>query len=182
MNRISARALAWMPLMIPVMVALAQAPVAVAQTAAPAGDAAQPAVPEIVVTAQFRQERLQSTPIAITAMSGAMLQARSQSSLADIASQAPSVTLKSQSAVYGPALGANIRGIGQYERIPGYALANARISWKNPNHDLEIAAEVTNLFDRYYYSTVFDNTASAGYATAQPGRPREVALTVRKSF
>lgn len=76
------------------------------------------AVADIVVTAQFRQQSLQDTPIAITAISGTTLQARSQTNLAEIASQAPSVTLKSQSAVFGPALGANIRGIGQYDPNP----------------------------------------------------------------
>ncbi|MEO0032784.1 MAG: hypothetical protein RIS94_2542 [Pseudomonadota bacterium] len=70
----------------------------------------------------------------------------------------------------------------EYERIPGYTMANARLTWRNTARDLEISAEVTNLFDKYYFETVFDNTASAGYATQQPGRPREWALTVRKSF
>ena len=75
-------------------------------------------VGEIVVTAQFREQNLQETPIAITAMTGEMLEARSQTDLASIASQAPSVTLKSQSSAFGPALGANIRGVGQFDPSP----------------------------------------------------------------
>ena len=49
--------------------------------------------------------------------------------------------------------------------------------------DLEISAEVTNLFDKYYLLTLFDLTvAGAGVASAQPGRPREWAVTVKKKF
>jgi iron complex outermembrane receptor protein len=73
---------------------------------------------EIVVTAQFRSQRLQDTPLAITAVSGAMLDARSQTSIAQITNQAPSVTLKTNSASYGPSLAANIRGVGQFDFHP----------------------------------------------------------------
>jgi len=73
---------------------------------------------EIVVTAQFREQSLQETPIAITAVTGDMLEARSQTDLSEITNQAPSVTLKSQSAAFGPALGANIRGVGQFDPSP----------------------------------------------------------------
>jgi iron complex outermembrane receptor protein len=73
---------------------------------------------EIVVTAQFREQNLQDTPIAITAVSGAMLEARSQTSVQDVANQAPSVTLKPQGATFGPALGASIRGVGQFDFNP----------------------------------------------------------------
>ncbi|MDB5717278.1 MAG: TonB-dependent receptor-like protein, partial [Sphingomonas bacterium] len=69
-------------------------------------------------TAQFREQNLQDTPIAITAVSGAMLEARSQTSVQDIANQAPSVTLKPQGATFGPALGASIRGVGQFDFNP----------------------------------------------------------------
>jgi len=30
--------------------------------------------------------------------------------------------------------------------IPGYTIANARLTWRNEDGDLSIAAEVTNLF------------------------------------
>ncbi len=68
---------------------------------------------EIVVTAQFREQNLQDTPLAITAVNAEMLEARSQTSIQDVANQAPSVTLKPQGAAFGPSLGANIRGVGQ---------------------------------------------------------------------
>ena len=73
---------------------------------------------EIVVTAQFRQQNLQDTPIAITAVNAAMLEARSQTDISQVANQAPSVTLKPQGAAYGPSLGANIRGVGQFDFNP----------------------------------------------------------------
>ncbi|MEH3108364.1 MAG: TonB-dependent receptor [Sphingomonas fennica] len=75
-------------------------------------------VEEIVVTAQFREQNLQDTPLAITAVSGAMLEARSQTDISQVAAQAPSVTLKPQGSQYGAALSANIRGIGQFDFNP----------------------------------------------------------------
>jgi len=94
----------------------AQATQDAAPEAAQAGNAGQ--VEEIVVTAQFRAQNLQNTPLAITAVSGAMMEARSQTSIASVADQAPSVTLKPQGAAYGPSLGASIRGIGQFDFNP----------------------------------------------------------------
>jgi iron complex outermembrane receptor protein len=68
-------------------------------------------------------------------------------------------------------------------RIDGYTLANARLTWANADKDLEISGEVTNLVDKYYFLTIFDLTvANAGFSTGQPGRPREWALTVKKKF
>jgi iron complex outermembrane receptor protein len=72
----------------------------------------------IVVTAQFREQNLQDTPLAITAINAAMLESRSQTDISQVANQAPSVTLKPQGAAYGPSLGANIRGVGQFDFNP----------------------------------------------------------------
>ena len=67
--------------------------------------------------------------------------------------------------------------------IPGYTIANARLTWRNEDGDLSIAAEVTNLFDKYYYLSINDqSTGGQGYTNAQPGRPREWAVTVKKQF
>jgi len=68
-------------------------------------------------------------------------------------------------------------------RVDAYTVANARLTWANQDKDLEISAEVTNLFDKYYFLSVFDLTlAGAGFVTAQPARPREWAVTVKKRF
>jgi iron complex outermembrane receptor protein len=94
---------------------LASAP-ALAQDAAETAPAATGT--EIVVTAQFREQALQDTPLAITAVNSEMLEARSQTNISEITAQAPSVTLKPQGAAFGPALGASIRGVGQYDFNP----------------------------------------------------------------
>jgi iron complex outermembrane receptor protein len=67
----------------------------------------------IVVTAQFREQDLQDTPIAITALNAEMIEARGHEDLADIGSSAPNVTLREAPATYGPAVVAYIRGVGQ---------------------------------------------------------------------
>ena len=63
--------------------ALAQAAPSPAPAPTPAAGEAQTSQgDEIVVTAQFREQNLQDTPLAITAVSGAMLEARSQTNIA----------------------------------------------------------------------------------------------------
>ena len=67
--------------------------------------------------------------------------------------------------------------------LPAITLANARLTWRNDAEDWQVSAEVTNLFKEYYYLTTFDlRGAGAGFAKAAPGRPREWALTVKKTF
>jgi iron complex outermembrane recepter protein len=73
---------------------------------------------EVVVTAQFREQSLQTTPLSITAISGDLLELRSQTNIAEVASQAPNVTLKPQGAAFGPSMGASIRGVGQFDFNP----------------------------------------------------------------
>jgi iron complex outermembrane recepter protein len=68
---------------------------------------------EIIVTAQFREQKLQDTPLSITAVDAELLESRNQTDLAAIANQAPNVTLNSMGGAYGASLGASIRGIGQ---------------------------------------------------------------------
>ncbi len=70
---------------------------------------------EVVVTAQFREQRLQDTPIAITAVNAEMLEARGQTSIADVAAQAPNVSLRPQPQNGGSGLIAFIRGVGQVD-------------------------------------------------------------------
>lgn len=72
---------------------------------------------EVVVTAQFREQRLQDTPIAITAVNAEMLEARNQTSLSTVAAQAPNVILMETGGAFGPGVSARIRGIGQTDYI-----------------------------------------------------------------
>ncbi len=75
---------------------------------------------EVFVTAQFRKQSVQETPIAITAVTGDMLEARIQTNIFEVSRQAPNVTLTPQGQAWGPAMVAFIRGVGQSDFI--YAL------------------------------------------------------------
>lgn len=86
---------------------------AAAQSDDPAATADDNQNGDIVITAQFREQRLQDAPLAITAITGEMLEARGQTSIADVGDQAPNVTLRQAPATYGPAVVAYIRGVGQ---------------------------------------------------------------------
>src|SRR5258708_647175 len=71
------------------------------------------ALQEVVVTAEFRKEKLQETPIAITAVNAEAMEQRNMTNLIDIANVAPNVTMFENSAAYGKTNAAFIRGIGQ---------------------------------------------------------------------
>ena len=76
-----------------VLFALAAIGYAIAAPAQTTGETAGQ-LEEIVVTAQFREQKLQDTPLAITAISAAMLEERGQDNIVEIAAQAPNVTLR----------------------------------------------------------------------------------------
>jgi iron complex outermembrane recepter protein len=69
---------------------------------------------DIIVTAQFREQRLQDTPIAITAISGEAIENKGLNSVVDIAAEAPNVTMSQGGAAFSGAA-VFIRGIGQYD-------------------------------------------------------------------
>lgn len=103
-----------------VLGALICAPALHAQSAPTSQAAAgQPELAEVVVTAQFHSQTAQTTPLSLTALSGAALQARGQTTVDQIAAEAPNVTLEPTPAVMGPAIGAYIRGVGQSDSTPG---------------------------------------------------------------
>ncbi len=91
---------------------------AAAQNSAPKADAANAPVTqlqEVVVTAQFRGENLQKTPLAITAINSKMLDARGQVNVTDIAANAPNITITPGDASFGPTPVISIRGIGAHD-------------------------------------------------------------------
>ena len=96
-----------------VALGLAAGSPAQAQQAGAADSANQ--VGEVVVTAQFRSQNIQKTPLAITAVNAQMLEARSQTNVSDVANRAPSVTLTTAGGGLGgsQATAINIRGVGQ---------------------------------------------------------------------
>jgi iron complex outermembrane receptor protein len=63
-------------------------------------------------------------------------------------------------------------------KVDSYTLVNARLTYRSPDEDWSVALEATNLFDKFYFLNKF----ATFYVNGQPGRPREVALTVRKRF
>lgn len=89
--------------------------IAVAATAFSSTNATGQALEEIIVTAQFTETNLQSTPIAITALTANELDARSFTNIADVAKIAPNVAFEKSASGYGNAVSAYIRGIGQYD-------------------------------------------------------------------
>lgn len=69
---------------------------------------------EIIVTAQFRGQNLQETPLAITAVDSALMEARNQTNVEQVAQRAPSVSFSAGGQGGGSQTAAvNIRGIGQ---------------------------------------------------------------------
>ena len=59
---------------------------------------------EVVVTAQFRSENVQQTPLAITAVDAEAIAARGQTSVTEIAQDAPSVQLNQEAGAFGPSM------------------------------------------------------------------------------
>jgi iron complex outermembrane receptor protein len=76
------------------------------------------AIEEVVVTAQMREQGVQDVPLAITAVSGDMLEARGQTNLREISAQIPNVWLQQNPAGQGNSMRAFIRGVGQSDQSP----------------------------------------------------------------
>ena len=68
---------------------------------------------EVTVTARYRAEGLEKTPISITALTGDELTQRGIVNVADLSATIPSTTLTKEGAQGGSALVAYIRGLGQ---------------------------------------------------------------------
>jgi iron complex outermembrane receptor protein len=91
-----------------------------------AGEEEATVVDSVIITAQFRDQALQDVPISVTAVSADLLEARSQTNIAEVANQAPNVTLRPAGGAFGPALASYIRGVGQgdfnYALEPGVGM------------------------------------------------------------
>jgi iron complex outermembrane receptor protein len=68
---------------------------------------------EVVVTAQYRAESLQQTPIAITAVTAADIEARGFTNSSDVAYAVPNASFRPAQAAFGKTQTAYIRGVGQ---------------------------------------------------------------------
>ena len=92
---------------------LTVAPAAWSQTTASTAEPADTGLAEIIVTAQYRAEPLQQTPIAITAISSEDIQARGFTNSSDIGYMVPNASLRPAQAAFGKTQTAFIRGVGQ---------------------------------------------------------------------
>jgi iron complex outermembrane recepter protein len=92
---------------------------AAAMLAAGAGTAAAqestPGIETVVVTAQFTEQNIQATPLAITAVTGEELTNRGIADLSDLQSSVPGLTLNKTPTAFGSGVQTYIRGIGQYD-------------------------------------------------------------------
>jgi iron complex outermembrane recepter protein len=101
-----------------VLVGQAMAEEQTVTTPTPAAQASDADLQEVVVTAQFRRQNLQQTPLAITAITAAQLEARGESNLVDVSTEAPNVNLRETGGAFGPGMSASIRGVGQADFDP----------------------------------------------------------------
>ncbi|HEY8521625.1 MAG TPA: TonB-dependent receptor [Gammaproteobacteria bacterium] len=68
---------------------------------------------EVIVTARYREESIQTTPISISAFSGEDLEFRNIENLADIGSVVPNAYFRTNSSSYGPSYTIGLRGLNQ---------------------------------------------------------------------
>ncbi|HSG32931.1 MAG TPA: TonB-dependent receptor, partial [Sphingomonadaceae bacterium] len=67
--------------------------------------------------------------------------------------------------------------------VEGRFLGNVRLGYSAPEDDWEIALEVDNVFDKYYFLSKSDVTSnSLGVVTGVPGLPRTWAVSVTKNW
>jgi iron complex outermembrane receptor protein len=89
------------------------------QPSTPVGDADRAGLQDIVVTATRQATNVQSTPIAITAVTAETLQVRGINSTADLSGTVPNATFRKSFGAFGPGVSAFIRGIGQSDTSLG---------------------------------------------------------------
>ncbi len=70
-------------------------------------------LPEIVITSRFRAENIQTTPIAITALTADQLQVRSIENVADLGLAVPNAFFRKNVSNYGPNGTIGLRGVNQ---------------------------------------------------------------------
>ncbi len=96
---------------------LAALPAAGGAALAADASASDAGVGEVVVTAEFRETKLQKTPLAISAITGQALEARGETNVTDIARTVPNTVISPLGAGWGSTLAAFIRGVGLGDNI-----------------------------------------------------------------
>jgi iron complex outermembrane recepter protein len=111
------------------------------------------------------------------------LGAQYEADLGEYGSITPRIDINRQNRVPGNVLRPTVGSPADlFGKVPGYTLANARLTWRNEDKDLDVSFEVQNLFDKYYFRSKFDLSTLAGSILGTPGQPREFAVTVKKKF
>lgn len=89
----------------------------------------------------------------------------------------PRVDYVHQSAMYIAAVNLPVN------RVDGYGLVNARLTWESMDATWQAALGVTNLADKFYYINKYDRAAAPYFVVnGQPGRPREWFITLTRKF
>src|SRR5688572_16348788 len=70
---------------------------------------------EIIVTARYREERLQEIPIAISAVNAEQIEMRAFTTAYEVGYTVPNASFRPAQAAYGNTMTAYIRGVGQYD-------------------------------------------------------------------
>ena len=97
------------------LAASALSSLAATQALAAQGD--EGGIEEVVVSAQFREQRLQNTPIAITAFTAENLEARGIDNVTDLDAFVPNTIIQPLGAGWGATMAAFIRGVGLGDNI-----------------------------------------------------------------
>jgi iron complex outermembrane receptor protein len=76
---------------------------------------------------------------------------------------------------------------GMDNKVPGYALVNARIGYMPDDGSWDLALSAENLFDKFYWYTLGPARSTltglpADNRTGSPARGREIALSFRRNF
>jgi iron complex outermembrane receptor protein len=70
-----------------------------------------------------------------------------------------------------------------YNRVAGYTLFNAHLTWQPPRDNWQIGVQVLNFTDKVYYLSVFDLTAAgAGSVSGNVAPPLEVDVEFQHRF
>jgi iron complex outermembrane receptor protein len=69
-----------------------------------------------------------------------------------------------------------------FTRVEGYGLLDGRIAWRAADGDWQVALEVSNMTDKLYYLSVFDNRGSTRDVLGAPGMPRTYTFSIQRNF
>jgi iron complex outermembrane receptor protein len=134
---------------------------------------------EVIITAQFRQENLQDTALAITAVSGEQLESQGLTNVTDLGLVIPNANIRPQGSFSGPTPLIGMRGVQTSDYIftsdPGVGI------YIDDVYQGTLTGSAIDLLDLERVEVlrgpqVTDNRAGS------PARGREIALTFRRNF